>query len=474
MQRVTEKMRITEKMDMHTTRRARDAVGKRQIEIGDTEVPGLSIRVRKTSATWCLRGRLGPRQSVWTIGPVGGPNGIPLTEARKWSAKAKEMLKNGADPTTWLQEQVTGEPITRTFDPAKDGMTWEEGREAFLEWIKRERRPATHDDYRKTLRGQDCKRFAGRLLKAITDDDIRVMRDDIDKRAPAQAQHTLRVLKSCLSWLADAGGSGIKASPAAAVRPRPRAADEDDEDHLGRVPTEAEVGALAWHLAQATNPSGRLAGALLMLTSQRVRTVINARPQDFQAASDGGLWTIPRPFMKSRRGKRGRPHVVPLPPVAWHVVQQAIALAPGGAKWLFPQTRLRRATDAGDGCISRKLVADAMRADGGTVAPHDIRRAFGTYGESLIGWSTPETKMVLDHAEGRTGDVTRESYSLHDGTHVTWSIMRKWQAWVLERVAEQAPAGSPGACPAFLIVRRYDTALEKRIDAKLGLSTQEA
>lgn len=440
--------RVTEKMDMHTTRRARDAIGKREIEIGDTEVPGLSIRVRKASATWCVRGRLGPRQSVWTIGPVAGPTGISLTDARKWSAKAKEMLRNGANPAAWLQEQVTGETVTRTFDPAKDGMTWEEGRELFLDWVKRERRPATYDDYRKTLRGQDCKRFAGRLLKAITDDDIRMMRDDIDKRAPVQAQHTLRVLKSCLAWLADAGGSGLKASPAANVRPRPRAADEDDEDHLGNLPTEAEVGALAWHLASATNPIGRLAGALLMLTAQRVRTVTKARPQDFEAASNGGLWIIPRPFMKSKKGKKGRPHVVPLPPAAWRVVQQALALAPSGAKWLFPQTRLRRASDAGGGSISRNLVADSMRADGGTVAPHDMRRAFGTYGESVMGWSTSETKLVLDHAEGRTGDVTRESYSLHDGTHITWGIMRRWERWVLERAAEAALGDND--LPAFL------------------------
>lgn len=441
--------RTTEPMDMHTTRRALEMVGKTQAEIGDTKVPGLSIRVRKTTATWCLRGRFGPQQSIWTVGPVAR---IPLTAARDRAIKAKDMLRNGTDPTAWLQEQLTGAPVERTFDPSKDGMTWEDGVAIFLGWIKRERRPATYDDYRKTLHGRDCIRFKGRLLKSITDDDIRQLRDDIDQRAPVQAQHTLRILKSCFAFLADTGRSGIKVSPAAAVKQRIRGIDQDDEPKLGQVPSVEDMGRLMWSLAEATNPTGRLAGALLTLTAQRVRTVCSARILDFEPKLDGGLWIIPRPYLKTRRRRQGRPHVIPLPPVTWHVVQQAIALAPAGSEWLFPQTRLRRVGDKGEGHISRNLVADAIRAGGLKVAPHDLRRAFGTHGEPFCGWTTAESKLVLDHDRGQTGDITAERYSLHNGEHQTWGMMRRWETWVLEQTRSQAPEGGP-PLPAFLNLR---------------------
>jgi integrase len=347
---------------------------------------------------------------------------------------------------------VTGSPVVRTFDRAKDGMLWEEGVDTFLEWVKRERRAATYDDYRKTLRAADCSRFKGRLLKSITDDDIRKVRDDIDKRAPSQAQHTLRILKSCLAYLADTGGSGIKSNPAAVVRQRIRggATEDEDDESRARVPTIEEVGQLAWNIAQAKNPVAKMGAALVMMTAQRPRTVRSARIQDFEAFGDNeGIWTIPRPFMKSHKNKKGRPHVIPLPPVAWHIVQQAIALAPPGSKWLFPQQRPRRAGDKGEGHISHKPIGEAMRADGGEVTPHELRKAFGTHGEPLCGWTQRETKMVLDHDMGESGDVTAIHYSLHNGTHVTWSMLRRWEAWVLAQTAKQAPIGS-GPVPAFM------------------------
>ena len=75
--------------------------------------------------------------------------------------------------------------------------------------------------------------------------------------------------------------------------------------------------------------------------------------------------------------------------------------------------------------------------------PHDMRRGFATHGEHLLGISEAHTKAILHHAEGRSGDVTKERYALHDGTHFKWDVMRKWEAWLLT-LAFQGSRG-PGA-----------------------------
>jgi len=72
---------------------------------------------------------------------------------------------------------------------------------------------------------------------------------------------------------------------------------------------------------------------------------------------------------------------------------------------------------------------------------HDMRRGFGTHGESLLGLMRSDTKSILDHEEDsfsvreithRTAsgasDFTGVHYSLHDGSHRTWPIMRAWVA----------------------------------------------
>ena len=73
-------------------------------------------------------------------------------------------------------------------------------------------------------------------------------------------------------------------------------------------------------------------------------------------------------------------------------------------------------------------------------SPHDVRRIFGTFGERILGFSRQTTKLILDHSEGGTrSDVTGRHYSLHDGTHEKWPVMRRWAAAV---EADAARAGA--------------------------------
>ncbi len=413
--------------------------GTEPYELGDEKCPGLSIRVRARSATWALRGRLGQKQTTWTIAPVQ-PGDDPA-EIRDRAGEARRMLKRGIDPAEWLKEQALGGGVVRHFDPERDGWTWEQARERFLDFVKAERAKATYADYQRTLRGPDVKWSGDMLVKDISKGHVQRLQDDIYARgARTQATHTLRIVKACLSWVAQRGGSGLEESPATTVKPLVLGKDTSEK----HVPTPEAVGDLPWLLDVArVNPVSRLAAMLVLLTAQRRETIVSALKAGFEETADGAIWTIAPAHMKSKRQ-----HVIPLPPLAWGIVKQAMAVGRSDSPWLFPQLRLRRAGDTGDGHMSGKELGEAMGVAGSPIRPHVCRRAFATHGERLLGFGKSDTKAILDHAEGLSGDVTAMHYALHDGTHFKWRLMKQWETWVLEQISARKPAQE--TLPKFL------------------------
>lgn len=421
---------------------ALSAVGKLTYEIGDEKCSGLSIRVRAKSATWTLRGRLGQKQSTWAIATVRQDDDPAAIRERAFEAKA--LLKRGIDPKERLQEQALGGAIVRHFDESLDGWTWEQARDKFLAFVQAEKAKATYDDYRKTLCGKDLEPWNGRLVKAITKKDVAALQDAIYARGvKVQATHTLRIVKAMLNWVSQRGESGLDDSPANAVRPM----SIGGRKTALHVPTLEEIGKVPWLLdAAAVAPAVRLACMLVILSAQRRETVVSAKKDAFtEASGGGGLWTAPPAHMKSKRE-----HVIPLPPLTWSIVKRLISLSRSDSPWLFPQLRVRRAGDKGDGHMSAKTINDAFAEIGVPMRPHDSRRAFATHGESLLGLKPSDTKAILDHAEGLSGDVTSTHYALHDGTHFKWGIMRAWEAFVVEQIAARKSEGQVQGLPTFL------------------------
>jgi integrase len=234
-------------------------------------------------------------------------------------------------------------------------------------------------------------------------------------------------------WCAQRAGSGIDASLVASVE-LIEAKRRDDE--LPEAPSPEELGKLPWRIdcANCTSQT-RLAALLVTLTAQRINTVLTAKVSQFKPCPHGGIWTIPRAHMKSKR-----PHVIPLPPATWDVVTQALAIAKSrGSLWLFPQVSARRKGDDAEGHLSYGPVSQVLSS----LKPHDMRRGFATWGSVDLGMKLSDTKAVLDHAEGLGGDVTAQFYALHDGTHFKWGLMRAWEGWILEQANAALPV--PGA-----------------------------
>ncbi|MEI7610569.1 MAG: tyrosine-type recombinase/integrase [Rhodospirillaceae bacterium] len=417
-------------------------------DVYDDSCAGLLVRVTAQSATWYVRGRLGGKQKMWKIADLKRDDDPPVMRSR--AQAARDMAKRGIDPKDWLLEQVVGGPVLRHFDPTRDGWTWEEAREAFLEKVNRENKPATFADYRKTLYSADLRPFNGKLVKHITKIMIQSIQTDIVNRGKkTQAAHTTRILKVCLTWVAECGKSGLADSPGIGVKVVKKTKFEkarEDEDRKERLPTLDEIGDLPWLLAAArVNSAARLAATLALLTGQRRETIAAARKQDFKPNAHGAIWTIPAAYMKSNRE-----HVIPIPHFTLGVVHAAAAMSSSESDWLFPQLRLRRVGDPGTGHMSCKQLNDAMASAGSPIRPHGCRSAFGTYGESLLGFGRSDTKAILDHAEGQSNDVTAQHYILHDGTHFKWRLMRTWEGWVQSQIAARRPLGLSEKIPAFL------------------------
>lgn len=417
-------------------------------DVYDDSCDGLLIRVTAKSAAWYVRGRLGGKQKMWKIADLKRDDDPPVMRTRARSAR--DIAKRGIDPKGWLLEQVVGGPVVRHFDPDKDGWTWEEAREAFLVKVERENKPATFSDYRKTLNSADLRPLNGKLVKHITKAMIQGLQTDIVNRGKkTQAAHTTRILKVCLTWVAECGKSGLTDSPGIGVKVVKKTKFEkarEDEDRKERLPTLEEIGDLPWLLAATrVNSAARLAAMLALLTGQRRETIAAARKQDFKANVHGAIWTIPAAYMKSNRQ-----HVIPIPHFTWRIVQAAMAMSSSESDWLFPQLRLRKAGDPGTGHMSSKQLNDAMAGSGSPIRPHGCRSAFGTHGESLLGFGRSDTKAILDHAEGQSDDVTAQHYILHDGTHFKWRLMRTWEDWVQSQMTARRPMGATEKIPAFL------------------------
>jgi integrase len=428
---------------------AQHSVGFCEYTLGDALCPGLGIRVRRETAVWTLKARIGPKQSTWRVADCRELRDTHT--ARHRAREAIKLVKRGIDPREWLQEQELGGPVARHFDRRRDGMAWEEARDTFLTHIEESRQPATYADYRRTLHSGDFNGLTSRLLKEIAIRDIREIQESIAARgAYTQAHHTLRIIKSAFSWLAQKSDSGIESSVARDIKPIDvgrKALLAPRRGRKGIVPSPDQLGTLAWTLAASEGASGaKLAAALVMFTAQRILTVSSARKAHFHALeTGGGLWIIPGASMKS-----GREHVVPLGATAWHLAQSAISLSPEGSSWLFPQTKLRRIGDAGGGYLSYKAVRAVM---GDAVAPHDVRRGFATHGDDFLGISGADSKLILDHSEGAGGDVTRRHYNLSRKEEAKWLLAEKWEGWLLAQIRAADPK-KRGRVPVFLNPKR--------------------
>ena len=450
-------------------------------EIPDTTCRGLVLRVRPRSITWIFRAQFAKKYKTWTVASID--NLSAPSKARDRACETRVKIRRGIDPTEWLREQELGGPVERTFDVATDGWTYEDGTVTYLAHIKKEKRAATYKDYKSCLnpkefiervrkkskgrRGRqgeqskatikvltpsplyaDLRPLRGKLLKAITADDIASVRSSIYNRGRrSRSNHLLRVLKAFLGWAADEPASGLKKSNAARDVPflyKQKRDPERVKRLKARTPTIDDLGRLPNLLAnERVLPQVRTATRLAEYSAQRRLTVLSAEQEeftdclpDFDLPPEWGVWEIPSWKMKTDRA-----HYIPLPPKVWSLVQDAKRLA-GKSKWFFPQIRERRSGAGMNGHLSEKVINDALERIGLHFAPHDLRRAFAKHGRMRKnggpGLSLDQVRLITHPGEvDPENESLMGSYALDEFLKEKIEIMQRWCDW-LDRL-EQKP-----------------------------------
>lgn len=427
-------------------------------EVRDTMGPGLIFRVRASGhAGWSVRRTIAGRDYRLDLGASW-----TVEEAREIAVEVDRRVRDKLDPWVvspggwqlWYARRLRekrGEPEpvvepARVHQPVGPVMTWTQGRDKWLDEIRRTRRETTAAGYFGALRVAEMRPFEQRLVCTVTRQEMaESVRAIFARGAERQAQTTAIAVRGLFEFL---GGddvsrlSGVEPGRMERLKAPERTLDEDDAgDGALHVPDGKEIGALMRAIRESATvrlERDRLAAQLAVYSVQRRRMVASARIADFEFLKDGtALWSIPALHRKTASLKRRRhgvtvgAHVVPLPAVAAAVVKRAVELAGDNATHVFPSRRARRKDKPSLHMSPETLTHLFADLDGNKVSPHDVRRAFGTTYAKSAGMRLDDVKAILDHSEGvKSGDVTAEHYSFLSGTHHKWPVMRGWVAWV--------------------------------------------
>lgn len=417
--------------------------GSERYEITDARSRGLCIRVGATGARWQIRWKRLGKNSRLDIGDV---DEWSIVEAREVTSKAQAYIRNtGIPDATWLHARRVEYKKVEDNTPAPEAETptrllwdFETAKDKYLEEVKRTKRNATWVDYKNMLAAPELNPIRKHLVAEIKRERLAEIVEEVFVSGRVRhAEHLASVLRPMWSFLAgdtQIGRSGVTKGAMKELRAPVRTLDEgDDEDDVAPyVPPMEELGRII-AIAMMPEVLDRQIGLCVQLcvyTAQRVLTVVSAKVSHFEKVEGGGLWSIPPARRKSGTSRRGRTHnhVIPLPQPVWMVVEAAIAIAESrGSPWLFPGYRPRKSGDEVTHMNKSVLTRALLLMPGIVASPHKVRRSFGTHGEAILGLKRSDTKAILDHNEGeKSGDVTREHYSLHDGSHFKWPIMRTW------------------------------------------------
>lgn len=373
-----------------------------RVKIADTQ-RGLVIRTKSGDAIWSVRVQKSGKD---TLLDLGSWKHLTADQARMLAAEASDLMRRGGTPDAeWVGKRrvvlgIDDELIAPSAKPLLGQI-----RRDFLAWIAENRRPATHKDYIQTLN----QRVFDDVMRKPMD---RLQREDLaeavakiaDAGHAATAAKTARILSSMWRWATEdhrIRSTGAERGMLAGIKPpvTKRAVKAPP-----RIPTPAQVrGLLA--VRSGMTPATADAVTLCIFTAQRRLTVVQARREHFVRRGQHLVWEIPVEFIKAHR-----PHFVSLPREIWHIVERV------ESGFLFPYAESHMSVHTLTHAFTKRVLG---------FSPHDIRRGFAKVVRSKK-FRTADVKLVLDHAEGVEGDVTREHYDFAEDMAHRHAMIRAW------------------------------------------------
>lgn len=256
--------------------------------VHDSHCPGFAVRVSESGRkTFIASYRYGLLQRRLTIGvyPV-----ITLAEAREKARAAFREVMEGVDPKAVQRRR---------------NMTMREGVEAFIHQYAKPRNRAWKEVER-TLHRELITRFGEREIVQMTRADIFEAADAaIARGAHYQANRIISYTRKLFNWFLERGM--IESSPLIGMRAPMREKSRD------RVLGSDEIERLVCACRAQPYPFGPYT-LLLLTTAQRRGEVANMRWSEIDW--DAKTWEIP-----AERSKNGKPHTVPLAPIAMGIFE---------------------------------------------------------------------------------------------------------------------------------------------------------
>ncbi len=218
---------------------------------------------------------------------------------------------------------------------------------------------------------------------------------------PTQANRVLAVTSKLFSWLESR--DEITISPTRGVK---RPAREKGRD---RVLSDTELRQL---LAACSDLDRTTAAFLQLLIYTGARRNEIGAAEWGQIDSDSRELTIPED-----KSKNHRPHVIPLSPPAWEVIEAL----PRESKYLFPA---RYGGGHLGGFAHMKRRVDALVQLDKAWVWHDVRRSTAS-GLQALGFSVALIETILNHASGVFRGVTG-TYARHDYAEQKRQALQAW------------------------------------------------
>lgn len=278
-----------------------------RVEVADSVVDGLRIRVSGRAKVWALRIRAGGRVRTFTLGSFGDGNGqFGLAAARAEAIKVKEGIGQGILPL----------PAAARPKPAQDSVSAMADR--FMAEYAVDRQVKRPEAYRWQFDKYILPRIGARDVRAISRGELReVVHQVREAHGLTTARRVGGLLKRLFAWMAS---EDILDSDPAAPMKLPGV-----EVQRERTLTDVELRAF-WRATDAANkpaernragrvkphPSDYPWGAyfrLLLLLGQRRSEVARMRWSAIDL--DGATWALDAAEVKSARA-----HLVPLPAAA--------------------------------------------------------------------------------------------------------------------------------------------------------------
>jgi integrase len=361
---------------------------------------GFGVRVAPSGRkSWIFMYRFGGKARRMTLGAYPA---VPLASARVKFAESKRKLEQGEDPGALAKAEKRSEREASTV------------RQLVSEYLERSAKGlASYREVKRILERDAVPAWGNRKAKAIKRRDVILLLDGIvDRGAPIQANRTLSWVRRMFNFAISRDVDAMEVNPCLGVEAPGKAIERD------RTLSDDEIAGL-WNGLPSTdiNEATRLAIKLLLVTGQRPGEVAGAPVAEFDLEQKS--WTLP-----PERTKNGRPHVVPLSPMAVELVKMAQKNC-ASEGWLFPGRPsdrpmtshalsvafLRNEAELGIPVPVKTPKPDpvallAARRERRRIAftPHDLRRTAATRMTEL-GFTRFVVDRILNHVEPGVGRV---------------------------------------------------------------------